>query len=277
MAQHERATRRLASGAACRHGAGMSQDPSALFLDDGGRDNAPLRLPVVFLHSAGGNSGHFAAQLAHLREDRRALAVDLPGHGKSPRAESFEIPAVAAVVEAALTAHGVDRFVLVGHSWGGAVALALAARAPARVAGLLLLDPARDGTRLPAAEAEGLKAGLAKDYDHAIESYWASMLHESVPEVKERLMAELKAQPREVVLGAMRSLLTFDPVPALEKYRGARKSLYTRFNDNPTAYHRIVSDLPSHHLHGTGHWLHLDQPAEVNAAIDDFLLDVDPR
>jgi pimeloyl-ACP methyl ester carboxylesterase len=125
-----------------------SSSPSSakLFFDEGGPAS---KVPVVFLHSSGGDTRHFTAQLAHLRRSRRAIAVDLPGHGQSPPAATFEIPAVAAVLEQALNAHGLERVVLVGHSWGGAVALALAAKVPQRVAGLLLLDPAADGTRMP--------------------------------------------------------------------------------------------------------------------------------
>lgn len=265
----------------------MSQASPTLFIDDGGRDNAPLRLPVVFLHSAGGNSGHFAKQLSHLRKERRALAVDLPGHGKSPKPSDtthdhgFAIPEIAIAVERALSEpgspHALDRFVLVGHSWGGAVALAMAGRAPGRVAGLLLLDPPADGHLMPAAESGALMKALRENYDLELETYWSSLLHESTPEVRERLMFEIKAAPHDVVIGTMTSIFAFDPVPSLKRYRGIRKSLYTRLNDNPSAYHRVVDDLPSERVHGTGHWLHLDKPEEVNAAIDSFLLDVDPH
>ncbi|MGC4120047.1 MAG: alpha/beta hydrolase [Myxococcales bacterium] len=100
-----------------------------LFVDDAGPQGT---LPVVFLHSAGGDSSHFADQLVHLRRTRRALAVDLRGHGRSPRGSSFAIDDAAADVTAALAARGIERFVLVGHSWGGAVAVAIAGRLPAQ-------------------------------------------------------------------------------------------------------------------------------------------------
>ena len=53
-----------------------------LHVDDGG-DGAGV--PVVFVHSFGGSTAHWPAQLAYLRKSRRALAVDLRGHGLSAR------------------------------------------------------------------------------------------------------------------------------------------------------------------------------------------------
>src|SRR5690349_8502589 len=58
----------------------------AIFVDDGGDGG----LPVVFLHSFGGSSNHWASQLDHLRHHRRALAIDLRGHGKSARPKNLD-------------------------------------------------------------------------------------------------------------------------------------------------------------------------------------------
>lgn len=246
---------------------------ASLFLDDGGA--AEEFLPVVFLHSSGGSTKHFAAQLAHVRQTRRALAVDLPGHGRSPRATTFEIPEVAETALAALTAHGVERFVLVGHSWGGAVAAAMAGAAPERVAGLLLLDPASDGHLMPKDVAHGLMESLRTNYDAVLAEYWASMLVEATPAVKERLMAEIRAAPREVVTGTLASLLTFDPLPSLKRYHGPKRALITELNERPDAYHRLADDVASTKVTGVGHWLQLDKPDVVNAAIDAFFVEME--
>ncbi len=240
----------------------------ALFFDDGGPQGT---MPVVFLHASGGSTAHFAAQLAHLRSTRRAIAIDLPGHGRSPRASSFEVADVAEVALAALTAHGVERFVLAGHSWGGAVALAMAGQAPERVAALLLIDPASDGHLMPKEEADGLMEALRTNYDAVLDAHWSSLLVGASAEGKARLMREIKAEPREVITGTLASLLTFDPLPSLARYHGPRRSLITPLNDRPDAYHQLSKELPATKIEGTGHWPQLDKPAEVNAAIDAFL------
>ena len=242
-----------------------------LFVDDGG----PLQgVPIVLLHSAGGNSGHFAEQIVHLRRTRRAIAVDLRGHGRSPKAPCYAVELAAADVAEALTALDLERFVLVGHSWGGAVAVALVGQLKSQVAGLLLLDPASDGRCMPKEIADGLMQSLAYDYVTVVYAYWASMLKEARPEVRERLMREIVAVPREVVVGTLASLLIFDPVSILTQFRGPMRSVITATNDRPDAYHRLVDGLAVTRIEGTGHWLMLDKPDRVNEVIDAFVAEV---
>jgi pimeloyl-ACP methyl ester carboxylesterase len=244
--------------------------PAPLFVDDGGASGPP----VVLLHAAGGASDQWAAQLRHLRRSRRAVAVDLRGHGRSPAPAGGALPveALAADVVATLDALGLRRVVLVGHSLGGAVAVALAGAHPERVAGLFLLDPASDGRDLPPAEAAGLLAALRSDaYPEIVEAHWRSMLQPSTPAVRERVLRDLRATRREAVVGTLEALLRFDPVPALTRYRGPRLSVITPQNDVPGAYHRLAPDLPLRRIDGTGHWVQLDAPEVVNAALDAFL------
>lgn len=260
--------------AACHSASPKAPAPRALplFVDDGGPAG---RTAVVFLHSAAGNSGHFAAQLAALRNQRRALAIDLPGHGRSPRLETPTIESVAAEVNATLEALELRHYVLVGHSWGGAVAVALAAQHPERVAGLLLLDPASDGRMIPSEVASALLESLRTNYEQVISGYWESMLGESKPAVRTRLLRELTELPREVVVGTLTSLLTFDPVTALGRYHGPRRTIVTALNQGPDAYQKLVPGLPSTTVEHTGHWLQLDRPDEVNRSLAEFLREVE--
>jgi pimeloyl-ACP methyl ester carboxylesterase len=102
-------------------------------------------LPVVFVHSLAGNASQWSAQLEHLREERRAVALDLFGHGNSelPKDGDFAIESMARDLEIAVNELGIERFVLVGHSSGGTVAIAYAGMQTEKVAGLLLADPSR--------------------------------------------------------------------------------------------------------------------------------------
>lgn len=92
--------------------------------------------PVVLLHGQPGSAAVWAP-LRPLLAPRRVLAVDRPGYGLNPAGAMGFAGNVAALV-ARLDAAGVDRAVLVGHSWGGGVAALAAARHPDRVAGLVL-------------------------------------------------------------------------------------------------------------------------------------------
>jgi pimeloyl-ACP methyl ester carboxylesterase len=254
---------------------GLCEGPSGqLHIDDGGRGG----VPVIFIHSAAGSTAHFAAQLEHLRKSRRALAIDLRGHGRSqvPRDGDFRISSMAEDITAVADALGIERYVLVGHSMGGAVAVSHAGAHPQRVAGLLLLDPASDGRLIPAQQAQGMMAALRSDgWVDTVWSFWSSMLGPSRSEVKDLLLKGLRSTAQAAVAEPLEDLLTFDPVPPLSRYRGPRLSIITQANETPGAYQRLVPDLPSRKVEGTGHWLQLDDPAQVNRLLDGFLASVD--
>ncbi len=235
-------------------------------------------LPVVFLHSLGGNATQWSAQLEHLRPGRRAVALDWRGHGRSgaPPDGEYSVSAAAADVEGAVERLGLERFVLVGHSGGGAVALDYAGTHPERVAGLLLVDPPGDAREMPAEQVDLLLSALASDaYAPTIEAYWGSQLGGSDPAARARVMADLEATPKETMVGFFRAGLAYDPLPALRAYRGPMLSVVTPINDEPFSLHNLGADLPHTTFTGTGHWLHMDRPEEFNRTLDEFVAKVE--
>lgn len=251
---------------------------SGIFIDDDG-DPIGSSPAVLFIHSAAGSTRHFAGQLAHLRPHRRAVALDLRGHGRSapPPDGDYSIEALAADVESVADQLRLDRFVLVGHSLGGAVAAELAGRRPERVAALLLLDPASDARGMPEEQKAGLLASIrGDDWLAALEAHWSSMLAPSTDAVRHELLEGLRATRREAVVGPLEALLSHDAITPLLRYRGPALSLITPLNLVPTAYHALVPHLPHRLAEGAGHWLHLDRPSLVDQAIDELLAGLPP-
>jgi pimeloyl-ACP methyl ester carboxylesterase len=242
-----------------------------LYADDGG---ATDRLPVVFLHSLAGNASQWSAQLEHLRPERRAVALEWRGHGRSgaPADGDYSVPAAAADVEEAVGRLGLERFVLVGHSGGGLVALQHAADHPERVAGLLLVDPSGDSRKVPSEQMDPLLAALGSEaYAATIGQYWGFILTGGDPDARERVMADLKATPKETVVGFFEAARDYDPLPALRSYDGPMLSVVTPINDEPFSLHNLGSGLDHTTFTGTGHWLHMDKPEEFNSTLDGFL------
>src|SRR4051794_1154052 len=99
--------------------------------------------PVVFLHGLLDSSEGWHEVAA--RSARPCYAIDLPGFGGSTCPPYERIASYARDVGQALDQLGLDRYVLVGHSFGGAVASALAEQRPDDVAALLLIAPAGYG------------------------------------------------------------------------------------------------------------------------------------
>jgi pimeloyl-ACP methyl ester carboxylesterase len=103
------------------------------------------RPPIVLIHGASGNLGDLRLALGdRLARTRRVVLVDRPGHGWSDRpggADDASPARQAALIAQAIERIGIERFVLVGHSFGGTVAAAFALAYPERLAGLVLLAP----------------------------------------------------------------------------------------------------------------------------------------
>src|SRR3954454_20018951 len=99
--------------------------------------------PVVLLHGLLDSSEgwHEVAR----RSERPCYAIDLPGFGGSTCPPYERIASYARDVARALDGLGLERYVLIGHSFGGAVATALAEQRPDHVAALVLVAPAGYG------------------------------------------------------------------------------------------------------------------------------------
>lgn len=102
--------------------------------------------PIVLVHGLAGESRNFDyLPLQELAKRWRLVLVDRPGSGHSPRNDEGKarIAAQARIVRAFIAAMGFERPpLLVGHSLGGAIALAVALQDPECVAGLALIAPA---------------------------------------------------------------------------------------------------------------------------------------
>jgi pimeloyl-ACP methyl ester carboxylesterase len=100
---------------------------------------------VVLIHGNAGDLHDFEfGTLNLLARNYHAIAFDLPGHGlsKMTRLAKGTIQEQAVILHQALTAMGIKDPILVGHSWGGAVALAYALLYPRDTSALVLLAPA---------------------------------------------------------------------------------------------------------------------------------------
>jgi pyruvate dehydrogenase E2 component (dihydrolipoamide acetyltransferase) len=97
---------------------------------------------VVFLHGFGGCAGIWNRIARRVATTNRTIAYDLPGHGRSlafPKAGPAKIAARAVLDD--LSARGIEKAHLVGHSMGGAIAALMDMAEPERVASLTLLAP----------------------------------------------------------------------------------------------------------------------------------------
>lgn len=174
--------------------------PPPLVVSELGDPAAPA---VVLVHGIGVSERYFRPLSGELARDRWVLVPDLPGFGRSPRPRRAPtVEQMADAVLAVLAARRTGPAVLVGHSMGAQVVLAMAARAPDQARAVVLIGPVVDPAA-PSAVGQGIR--LARD-----------TLHEPLP-VNAVIVADyLRAGPRWY-LAVLRHMLTFDTTAAVAR------------------------------------------------------------
>ena len=239
--------------------------------------------PLVFLHGIGGAARAWRGQLDFFGDRYRAMAWDMPGYGGSTPLPSVSIATLADALKDFLQQIGATKPVLVGHSIGGMIVQQLLTHDPMIAESVVLaqtspafgkpdgdwpkefldarLGPLDRGETM-ASLAPRLVADLVGDNADAGGVDLARDCMASVPEASYRAM--------------MMSMLGFDlrkslgqiGVPALV-IAGTRDK-----NAPAPMMKKMASFIPNAtyvELEGVGHLVALEQPAEFNEILDDFL------
>jgi pimeloyl-ACP methyl ester carboxylesterase len=274
----------------------MTAWPADRWADVGGRrirywvegEGAP---PVVVLGGLGTTVADWVALLPQLAADGQVLVHDRAGLGASdddpqPRTAGRMVDDLRAVLEAA----GLEPpYVLLGHSWGGLVARVFAHRHPEQVAGLVLVDATHEDmiTRLATvmnratyrvmqglARTGLLQRGLRRSstmqgYAPAELDYVLDLARPTARTARREALA-IPAGIAELANARVVAPDLAVPVVALSAgglrpRRGPAAKVYGRAHAlheklaTPAGYHQVVP--------GSGHYVHLDQPAAVLDAV----------
>ena len=228
---------------------------------------------VVLVHGSGGNSTVWRSQLEALADIARVIAIDLPGHGGS--AGSFAtVDEAAEVVREFADALEVPKIVIGGHSIGGAIAQTFALAAPDRTAGVVLVGTGARLRVLP-------KLIDTLEHDHPAGVRFMTDLAvaagASAP-VKRRVFDETLRAPARSLIGAFRACDRFDVMTRLGEIK-APTLVVTGVEDQltPQKYAEYLArHIPGARLvlvPGAGHYVQIERPDEVSAAIRSFLLE----
>jgi pimeloyl-ACP methyl ester carboxylesterase len=232
--------------------------------------------PLVLVHGVGCDHSFMAPQFDAFAGAHRVVAVDLRGHGRSDKPQQdYTIPAFADDLAWVLRELGLERTVVVGHSMGGAVALELAAERPDLLAGVVLLDTAV----LPApnvwAGVQPVVAALKTPaYREAARRFFAEafFLPTDNAERKAAVLAAMLATPRHVLASAFENIFAWDSARAAARCRVP--TLYvasTHPRGDVLRFGEACPTLVHGQIIGSGHFLQLEVPEQVNAMIRRFL------
>jgi pimeloyl-ACP methyl ester carboxylesterase len=229
---------------------------------------------VLYVHGTGCNGQVWLPHMTRIAPAHTPVAIDLPGHGQSPGAGFRGVGDYAYFVVELARALGWDRFVVAGHSLGGAIALLTALHDGDRLDGLILVDT---GARLRVDPAllRGSRAAAEAGRAVATDRSWgfAAATPQSVVDAVQQLTA---GTDPAVTYQDWIADDTFDVMSRLEDIRvptlaicGAQDRL------TPVKYHQfLAAQIPGCQLtvvENAGHWMFWEQPEVFTRTVRAFL------
>jgi pimeloyl-ACP methyl ester carboxylesterase len=240
-------------------------------------------LPLVLLHAFPLDCRMWSAQVEEFSGRHRVIAPDYRGFGQSRPATPFTIESLADEVHALLESIGALPCVMGGLSMGGYVSLAYACKYPHDLRGLILAD-----TRAEADTPDG-KQNRQKMIELARTSGSKAVADQMEP----KLLAPDTREHRPDIVKAMRAMADHNPPEAIEHALAAMRDRPDRIEElssiaiptlilvgsadtitPPSVAHAMHERIPRSQfveIPGAGHLAAMEQPAQVNRAMRNFI------
>jgi pimeloyl-ACP methyl ester carboxylesterase len=255
---------------------------------------------LLLIHGLGSYMPVWSRNLAAWSRAARVVAIDLPGYGKSSKANyAYSMAFYARVVDRVIDALHLQHVVLVGHSMGGQIALTHALRFPGRAEALVLLAPA-GFERFGPGEGSWLAEAVDKDYvaKTAPEAVYANLAGNfwNMPPaarfmVDDRLRVIGGPDFDAYAYAVARSVYAMVHEPVADRLPEIRVPVLVVFGaedgliPNPVLHGgttRAVAEAGLQRLRfgrlvlvpHAGHMVQFERPVEVDAAVLDFLKEV---
>jgi pyruvate dehydrogenase E2 component (dihydrolipoyllysine-residue acetyltransferase) len=240
---------------------------------------------VLLVHGYGGDRNSWLFLQEPLAARHRVYALDLPGHGTSAKdVGDGSVDLLADAVLGVLDAVGPGRAHLVGHSLGGAVVLAAAARSPGRIASLTLFAPAGFGPSINAGYVRGFAAAQTRRELKPIVGQLFADEQLVTRQVVDDLLAYKRLDGVDAALAALaRTLLDGDEqridsaaavralggvVPVTVVWGSADRIIPAEQAASAAA---VAPGAAVRVIDGAGHMPHMERPAEARAAVEETI------
>jgi pimeloyl-ACP methyl ester carboxylesterase len=252
------------------------------------RDRAPVTLaystsgagdPVcVLLHGITLDRHDLRPLADPLAQTHTVVSLDLRGHGESPGGSGLEIEDLATDVCALADDLDLSSAVLIGHSLGGNVALAAAARAPARFGGLVILD----STPMPTPEALAWLEGLVDSIhgpDYA--TVWPEFCRTALfgwtadDQLRTSLSSHMGSAPPELTRPIVRSFTDYAAHRGRTDLAACDMAVLIVSSSSPTndadAVREAAPQTVFAQVAGSGHFMHHEVPDQLYAMVEHFV------
>lgn len=253
-------------------------------------------LTLLFVHGFACDADDWRAQVSALAREARVITLDLPGHGQSSAPKERTLRGLARAVSEVKASLGGGRVVMVGHSLGCRVVMEAFSNAPKDIAGIILIEQNLVAGGDAGQAIESARARLKEGGFHAfVEPAFAQMFtDESEPSMRNLALERLRRMDpgfaTDVFLSALKwegecaAQLSKVNVPMLLVHSRCLDENYQWRSLGPgmtTPWIELVSrQAPQTEvciIPGAGHFVQVEAPSAVNAAIIDFVARLRPR
>lgn len=222
--------------------------------------------PLVFVHGYTGDITDWQHQLPVFSHTHRILILDNRGHGRSQAPAdpaAFTIERMADDVEALVEHVGFERYHLLGHSMGGAIAQEIALRSAHKLLSLILEDTSY------------------RFADHKLE--FPEPPRPRPPERQQRVLARMSRMTPETLLACWQALMDWQGTEQRAPQIGAPTFVIygghdaRALIDGSRRLCELIPDSTMHVIDEAAHAPQEETPAEFNAALGEFLQQVGSR
>ncbi len=228
--------------------------------------------PLVFLHGAGSTHEIWQTQWLYFKDRAKVIIPDLPGHGDSSGNSYDSIDAYANIVVKLAEKLQISRFVLIGHSMGGAISQRIAISHPELLAGLVLVAT---GARLRVSPQVFL--AIKTDYKRYVEIASSFSMSTSAEKQTRALFEEmLSHSSAQAAHDDFTACDRFDVMDTIANIR-TKNLIIVGDKDmmTPIKYAQYLNQkIEASQLeiiNEAGHMVMMEKAGEVNTAIEKFL------
>lgn len=235
---------------------------------------------LIFIHGWNLNMRYWDDQVRHFQSRYRILNLDLAGHGNSGKDRSnWTVENFARDIAHIMQKEDINKAILVGHSFGGNIALQISTSIPERILRVVAIDCFKD-----------VGFEITEEFENGFQDHYARFKRNYAEMADEAAREKTRTKDREVINRIVKDYKSADPKIALAVYRSVIQSqamekaqlkklpfkLYVINSD----YSPIDEDALREHaphgyeiiqVHGAGHFPMVEDPQQLNAALDSAL------
>jgi len=230
---------------------------------------------IVLVHGWSGDANAWRLVTPELAKHVRVITLDLPGHGQSDKPQTtYSMDFYASAIEAVMRDAGADRAVLVGHSMGTPIIRQFSRLYPDKTLALVAVDGALQNLYSAMLDPviEQLRTPAYKDV--ATRFISGMFPNPGTEELRDATLATTLGTPQYVMVGSFEgmrdpAIWKDDPITVPLLVVNAKSPFWTP--EYVEYVRKIAPQVDYRVIEGPGHFVHLEKPREVAAAILDFL------